>query len=95
MSSTLWKDKNGRLHNVQSATEQAALLVKFAHETGANLLALDIEGIGGRFMAPANAERAGNYIEANTRQRHYPLFYANKSAVGEYAKLFDVSSLLS
>lgn len=95
MSSKPWKGRDGVMRAGQDTIAQADLLVKIAHDTHANLLAIDIEGMGGRFMSPADAAAAAARIEQRSAPRRYPLFYSNKSTVRSYAELYGSDSVFA
>lgn len=95
MSSQPWTGAGGKVHSGLDPIAQADLLVKIGHETGANALALDIEGLKSPFMSPSDAERAITRIHARSNPQRYPLFYANKSTAAGYAKLYDANSVFA
>lgn len=95
MSSKPWKDRKGVLQPGRDPIAQADCVVAIARATGASFIALDIEGMGGRFMAPADAAKAIARIEQRSSPHRYPLFYASKNTVKGYAKLNDSKSIFA
>jgi len=93
LSSKPYTDSKGRPRPGIDPIAQADLLVALGKETGATLLALDIEGLSTNFMSLEDAARFIEHVRNLTGR--YPLFYSNGDVAGGVAKRYDSSSIFA
>ena len=93
LSGTPHTNQQGRSRPGVDAIEQADLLVKLGRETGATLLALDIEGTAPNFMSLPDAARFIQRVKDATGR--YPAFYTSGGVASSVARRYDASSVFA